>query len=82
MYANDTSRNRMKTPPNRMAKLEEPEPDEDSANEPLPSRDRGVACKWCKVVGRNVVRKTYPSNIRIRFCQNCRREFMTTEVVG
>jgi hypothetical protein len=83
----------MNRPPNRMANpdnrgdpvpetLIEKKPLEENPPEPLPDRDRGIACKWCKVVGRNNVRKTYSNNVRIRFCHSCRREFMTRESIG
>jgi hypothetical protein len=76
--------NRMEIPENRMprAAVEPPKEEIEEKPERLPDRERGIACKWCKVVGRNVVRKTYANNIRLRFCQSCRREFMTRETIG
>lgn len=70
----------MEFPDNREEEImiEAPSP----PKEKLPDRDRGIVCKWCKTRGRNVVRKTYANNIRTRFCLACRREFMTSELVG
>lgn len=76
----------MKRPRNRMESVGTPgdvvenrvEVDQEEPKEAANSR--GIRCKWCKTPGKSVVRKTYPGNVRRRFCLACKREFTTREV--
>lgn len=83
MYVSESSPNRMKRPPNRMENVENREPEEHEQppreREKLTAGPRGIACPWCKRVAPHRVRVTYPGGRRKRFCEKCRREFLTRE---